>query len=141
MIPILRVMDIELSLAFYTRVLGFEGGGLPSDDGCLAYAEASLGESRLAFIRSEGCNRFAANPCGIDLYITLPETMRLEGLHRRLAERGQVVSDLRDGLWGDRAFSLVDLDGNRLVFAQAVRYDRAEVADTQPMKAAVAKTA
>lgn len=119
--PILRVHDIDLSVAFYTRVLGFEGfGGLPGADGKTAYAEVYLGDARIMLTRR--CDP-APLMGGGALYIDLPETLDLERFYDHLRDREVCFVDgLHDELFGDRAFTIIDLDGNRLTFAQPVRY-------------------
>ncbi len=116
--PVLRVRDVDLSLSFYTRVLGFEGsGGLPGLDGKTVYAEAFLGEARLMFSR---CGQAVG---GGELYLTLPDEFDLDQLYQQLQNREVVISEsLRTEVWGDRVFTICDLDGNRLNFAQAQRY-------------------
>ncbi len=119
--PVLRVHDIDLSVAFYTRVLGFAGfGGLPGADGRTAYAEVYLGDARIMFSR-----RCASAPhaSGVELYVELPESRDIERFYALLQARELYFLDgLHDELWGDRAFTIVDLDGNRLTFAQPIRY-------------------
>ena len=119
--PILRVHDIDLSLTFYTQVLGFSGdGGLPGSDGKIAYAEAYLGDAHIMFSRR--CDR-APLTCGVELYLTLPETVEIEAFYCGLKAREvYFIADMHQELWGDRAFTIIDLDGNRLTFAQAIRY-------------------
>ena len=119
--PVLRVRDIDLSMAFYTRVLGFEAeGGLPGLDGRTVYAEAYLGDSRIMFSR-----RCGGAPLinGVELYVTLPTHLDIEQFYSHLKNREvAIVEDMRQELWGDCAFTIIDLDGNRLTFAQAVQY-------------------
>ena len=119
--PVLRVHDIDLSLMFYTRVLGFAGkGGLPGIDGKTVYAEAYLGDARIMFSRR--CDR-APLTCGVELYLTLPASREIEQFYADLSTREvYVVEGIHQELWGDRAFTIIDLDGNRLTFAQAIRY-------------------
>lgn len=120
--PILRVLDIDLSMAFYTRVLGFRGeGGLPGLDGKTAYAEAFLGDARVMFSRA--CGRRAPLSGGGDLYLLLPDSRDLDAFYAFLIAREVcIVEPMHAELWGDRAFTIIDLDGNRLTFAQPVRY-------------------
>src|SRR3954469_2555242 len=116
--PILRVHDIDLSLTFYTQVLGFSGdGGLPGSDGKIAYAEAYLGDAHIMFSRR--CDR-APLTCGVELYLTLPDTVEIESFYALLKAREvYFIADMHRELWGDCAFTVIDLDGNRLTFAQA----------------------
>jgi len=119
--PILRVHDIDLSLNIYTQVLGFSGeGGLPGIDGRTAYAEAFLGDAHIMFSRR--CDR-APLTCGVELYLTLPDTVDIEAFYTCLKAREvYIVAEMHQELWGDRAFTIIDLDGNRLTFAHAIRY-------------------
>ena len=119
--PVLRVHDIDVSLLFYTQILGFTGeGGLPGSDGKTAYAEAYLGDAQIKFSRR--CER-AALACGVELYLTLPETVEIDTFYAALKAREvYFIADMHQELWGDCAFTIIDLDGNRLTFAQARRY-------------------
>jgi uncharacterized glyoxalase superfamily protein PhnB len=117
--PILRVRDVDLSLRFYTQVLGFEGeGGLPGLDGRAVLAEARLDEARVMLVARDD-----RRVGGAELYIQLPTRIDLERFYERLKARTVcVIDDLHDELWGDRAFTIIDPDAHRLTFAQAVRY-------------------
>lgn len=117
--PILRVRDVELSLRFYTQVLGFEGeGGLPGLDGRTVFAEATLDEARVMLVARSERGIGAA-----ELYVELPARFDLERFYNSLKARAVcVIDDLHEELWGDRAFTIIDPDANRLTFAQAVRY-------------------
>lgn len=123
--PVLNVCDVEMSLAFYTRVLGFEGsGGLPGMDGGIVYAEATMGDARLMLTRrSAALNRFSVATCGIELYLTLPDRLDIQQYHNQLrAKAVNIIVNLHDELWGDRAFTITDPDGYHLIIAQPVRY-------------------
>lgn len=119
--PILRVHDIDLSLMFYLHILGFEGGGgLPGADGKAAYGEVYLGEARIMFTRR--CTRAQALS-GVELYLDLPAHIAIEDLYTRLkALEVYFVEDMHPEMWGDTAFTILDLDGNRLTFAQPVKH-------------------
>lgn len=119
--PVLRVRDIDVSLAFYTRILGFqEQARLPGLDGSTAYAEAYLGDGRIMFSRRCDPLLFTS---GVELYLVLPDERDLEQFYANLKAREVCIVDgLHAELWGDRAFSIIDLDGNRLTFAQAMHY-------------------
>lgn len=132
--PILRVCDIDLSVAFYTRVLGFHGaGGLPGADGKTAYAEVYLGEARVIFSRRPPLQ---PPPGGVELYVELPAAIEIGQYYALLQARElPFVDGLHDELWGDRAFTVSDLDGHRLTFAQAARY---AVALPEPTRVCIA---
>jgi uncharacterized glyoxalase superfamily protein PhnB len=110
--PVLRVRDVDLSLRFYTQLLGFKGeGGLPGADGKTVYAEAYMGDAKLMISR-----RTSTAHCIGELYIDREVPM---------------CEDLREEIWGDCAFTITDLDGNRLTFAQRVR--RAALSAAEPL--------
>ncbi len=119
--PVLRVHDVDLSVAFYTRLLGFQGsGGLPGADGKTAYAEVYLGDARIIITRR--CER-APLTCGVELYVELPEAVEIGRFYDLLRARElYFVDGLHDEGFGDRAFTITDLDGSRLTFAQAAHY-------------------
>ena len=118
--PVLRVHDVDLSLRFYTHVLGFKGeGGLPGIDGKSVYAEAYLGDARVMFARRPPVS--IGNICAAELYIQL--NTGIDELYRRLRAREvPICHDLHEEIWGDQAFTIVDLDGNRISFAQRITY-------------------
>ncbi|MBI1259023.1 MAG: hypothetical protein GC204_16255 [Chloroflexi bacterium] len=67
--------------------------------------------------------------CGVELYLTLPDTIDIEIFYAMLKAREvYFIADMHHELWGDCAFTIIDLDGNRLTFAQAWRYPVANVA-------------
>ena len=103
--PILHVRDVDLSLAFYTQILGFAGrGGLPGIDGATVYAEAYLGAARLMFVKREPCQRDQAG-CA-DLYLTLPESADIDRFYADLQAREVAILDpLHEEIWGDHAFT------------------------------------
>lgn len=123
--PILRVHDVDLSLAFYTQVLGFEGsGGLPGLDGRTVYAEAAFGDARVMFTRRCGAAPGSASllVTGIELYLTLPDTADIGALYRFIRAREvYIAAEMHEEFCGDCAFTILDLDGNRLTFAQPIR--------------------
>ncbi len=126
--PILRVRDVDLSLSFYTRVLGFEGeGGLPGTDGRTVFAEAYFGDARVMFSRL--CDYRQPLTRGAELYLTLPDHRAIEPFYAELVAREVYrVAGLHEEIWGDRAFTVTDLDGNRLTFAQTMHYPICEPA-------------
>ena len=116
--PVLRVREVDLSLRFYTQLLGFKGeGGLPGADGKTVYAEAYMGDAKLMISR-----RTSTAHCIGELYIDLPDAIDIRRFHAFLRAREvPMCEDMREEIWGDCAFTITDLDGNRLTFAQRVR--------------------
>ena len=127
--PVLRVRDVERSLRFYTHLLGFTGeGGLPGTDGKVAAAEAYLGDARVLFARRASLSTLTV--CRSELYITLNDG--IDELYRRLRTHDvHLCTEMHEELWGERAFTITDPDGNRVTFAQAIQYAEVPVALAQ----------
>jgi hypothetical protein len=53
----------------------------------------------------------------------LPASRDLDQFYASLRAREVYICEpMHEELWGDRAFAIIDLDGNRLIFAQPMRY-------------------
>lgn len=119
--PILRVHNVDTSLDFYTRLLGFVGqGGLPGMNGKTIYAEAYLGDAPIVF--SQRCYARRSDESVIELYIEIPEHVNFDHLYARLWQQGVfVVENMHEELWGDRVFTILDPDCNRIMVAQRIR--------------------
>ena len=119
--PVLNVRDVESSVAFYTRMLGFCGdGGLPGVDGATVFAEVMLDDMQVMFVRGD-----SAGAAGVELYIRLPERMDIRALYKRAKGQGvKIAREISPEFWGERVFSVFDPDGYKLTFAQKVRHAR-----------------
>lgn len=129
------VDDIAAAMDYYERVLGFDKGhSLPGEDGRLAHGDISFGSQvRIVFSPSQGgagpANREiirklkegSAKGAGVLLYIDLGER-DVDDYYERVISRGaRVVLPLADQPWGHRNFTIRDLDGYVLTFAQAIQ--------------------
>ncbi len=121
--PILRVFDVQASLDFYTRLLGFVGqNGLPGLDGKPIYAEAYLGDAQIVFSPRPSVRRIGEGSATIELYVEIPDDVDFEQFYAFLCRRGvYVVEEMREELWGDRVFTVLDPDCNRVMLAQRIR--------------------
>jgi uncharacterized glyoxalase superfamily protein PhnB len=121
--PILAVADIDASVAFYTRTLGFEHGfSMPDDDGKTSFASVSLGEAEIllgvleGFVAPEDRHK---RGIGFQIYINLPADMDIDALYAQAKEQGaNITKEIATRDWGERAFTLLDPDGYNLMFAQ-----------------------
>ena len=56
---------------------------------------------------------------GIQIYINLPESVRIETIYEIAKARGaKITRALETREWGEKAFTVDDLDGYDLMFAQ-----------------------
>ncbi len=115
--PILHVKDVDASLGFYVKLLGFTSPWRYDEEG----------RTRVAQVERQGCALILANNLdarkigqGV-MFISLnvepatPETLvtALDALRAELEAKGVSV---KEGSWGYRLLVVDDLDGNQLFF-------------------------
>jgi uncharacterized glyoxalase superfamily protein PhnB len=103
-IPIVVVRDLEAALAFYAERFHFR---LRHREAHCAIVSRDRAELHLV----EAHEGHEAETCRI-------EAREIEALYAQCREAGVVPAqcELRQQWWGERDFSVVDLDGNRIVF-------------------------
>ncbi len=105
-IPVLRVNDIDVSLDYYIRVLGFEQDW--RDDDGSSFASVSRGRCHLFLTVSD-----QGNP-GSWMWIGVSD---VDALHEELLGRGARVRHPPTNYpWGSRELHVEDPDGNELRF-------------------------
>jgi uncharacterized glyoxalase superfamily protein PhnB len=109
----LAVANVEASMAFLERVLGFTRGVvLRSDGGPARYAEMRHGESVVMLIPKG--DRSSATGGASALYAYVPD---VDSAAAQARAAGASVDEPQDRPWGDRAAVIVDPDGYRWVLA------------------------
>jgi PhnB protein len=124
--PNLMVQDIEKTLEFYTKTLGFEEEfKMPGPDGKTVYAAVKWKDVSFMFGSASQWLPADALPyrgTGVDFYIIGEAEDDIDQYYTRLKEAGvNMVQDIQDQFWGDRTFTIKDLDGYQLTFAKNVR--------------------
>lgn len=123
--PILSVQDIDTSVSYYTEKLGFEHAWtMADDDGASSFACVKLGtaEILLGTIDFVEEDKRANRGIGIQLYIELPKTMDVNSIYEHAKSSGaDIVRDLEDRDWGERVFTVNDVDGFNLMIAQRIK--------------------
>jgi catechol 2,3-dioxygenase-like lactoylglutathione lyase family enzyme len=112
-VPVLSVSDITASLAFYRDRLGFATEFDMS--GMFPYAGVRRGPMTLHL--DGGTHEFAARPTNCRFHIR-----GVDALFAELDAQGVVKADERLATLphGHRQFSVLDVDGNRITFAEPV---------------------
>ncbi len=109
-VPVLNVKNYRRAIDFYTNVLGFEHAFELGN-----YSELALGK---AMIHVNG---------EIDQWSAFPTSARInlrgvDAYHKKVSALCEVKHDepLQDMPFGVRQFSVLDPDGNRITFCQAI---------------------
>ena len=111
----LFVEDVEATVDFYVRVLGFEVARYePGDYASLRYGEAVLGIGPISKLPEEGgyfTREIASLRRGLGVEIVF-EVDDVDAWHRRVTSSGHPVFEPpRERPWGLRDFRVVDPDG------------------------------
>jgi uncharacterized glyoxalase superfamily protein PhnB len=124
--PVLAVKDIDASVKFYTDKLGFKlDFNLAGPDGKNTTAALSLGEGNSMMLSSDAALQNRGQ--GVVLMIYLPDSKDINAYYQDTQAKGvSITQPFKDEYWGDRVFSLTDLDGYYLSFCKTVKQMSAE---------------
>jgi len=129
--PNLLVADVERSLDFYTKVLGFARGSTVPEQSPFVFGSVVSGPVEIFFNERETAAKeypgFAGKPIGISgtMFIELQGTGTIERLHDRLKRAAPIVMDLVTQWYGVKEFAIADPDGYVITFAERVAADPA----------------
>lgn len=125
--PILACSDVSDAIAYYTQKLGFELAWRmpPGESGKVEFACVKLAEAEIllgittGFVEPEDLNR---RGIGVQIYIRLPDDLSVDEIYARAQAQGAAITrEIQTRDWGERAFTVNDLDGYNLMIAQQVR--------------------
>ena len=134
--PSIRVKDMQKSLDFYTKTLGFKTSDeLKRKDGKIAHAAVGF-DSALIMLSPVDSIRtpqtkddLAKNKpgVGVELYIGLSGSKKLDAFFSEIKGKGvPVVNEPKTEAWGDRIFTVRDPDGYALTFSEFANEATAE---------------
>lgn len=117
---VLKVADLEKSLAYYTEKMGFRAGSaLPGPDGKPVFSDMFWNDSQILLQLVKDIRPQSPN---LELYITLPDNADIDGLYKTMCARGvERYLEIKDEFWGERCFGVTDMDGFQWRFAKTVR--------------------
>ena len=133
--PEFAVEDIGKAMDYYERVLGFQkGAAVPGEGGKLIHGDVRIGDSiHLMLSPAQGVSGAAnaavarkltqggAKGAGVLLYIDLGD-VDIDRYYEDVTGKGaKVIVPIQDQFWGDRNFTIEDLEGYILTFSQHVR--------------------
>lgn len=122
--PILACSSVPEAIAYYTQKLGFELAWSmpPNDKGDTDFAGVQLADCEImlgvveGFVKPEDMDKRGT---GIQIYINLPDSVSIDDLYAHAQQHDAFITrELETREWGERAFTVNDLDGYDLMFAQ-----------------------
>lgn len=129
--PSIRVKDMQKSLDFYTKTLGFQTTDkLTRRDGRIAHAIVGFDSpllmlSPIEYVRtSQTKEDLAKNKLGVGVqfYIGMNGSKKLDTFFSEVKAKGvAVIKEPKTESWGDRIFTVRDPDGYALTFSEYVK--------------------
>ena len=129
-VPSIRVKDMQKSLDFYTKTLGFQTTDkLTRRDGRIAHASVGFDStlimlSPLEYVRTlQTKEDLTKNKLGVgvELYIGINGSKKLDEFFTEVKAKGvTVINEPKLEYWGDKIFTVKDPDGYALTFSERV---------------------
>lgn len=120
LIPILICEDVQVSIEFYTTVLGFSVTGREDELGKTGWASLNQGAVQIMLASPT----YLPEPIKVEGYY--PQALfyfyseNVEYLHMVLREQGHKVGALTERAYGMKEFQMIDPSGHVLVFGEDV---------------------
>ena len=128
--PSIRVKDMQKSLDFYTKTLGFQTTDkLTRRDGRIAHASVGFDSpllmlSPVEYVRTpQTKDDLAKNKLGVGVQfcIGMNGTKKLDAFFTEVKAKGiTVINEPKTEFWGDRIFTVKDPDGYAITFSEHV---------------------
>jgi uncharacterized glyoxalase superfamily protein PhnB len=118
LIPLLKVKNIKVAIAFYTRVLDYELK-YPDEELNIFCVDLINGEAELQLSETDGISGIAVNVL-VDNVDSLFRKYIKQGLITPKKENSPVHEGPINQTWGRREFYVTDADGNTLRFTQPI---------------------
>lgn len=120
--PLIYVTDLEKSIQFYTKVLGFKLGKLFPNKNSPTYAPIYIGNNKLMLCLARKSNKKfypkGLGGSGVQFFV---EVDAIDEVWIRIKNQVGVVEEMQTKTWGDREFTLKDPDGYLISFYCEVR--------------------
>ncbi len=121
-LPEIYYRNAEAAIQWLSRTLGFEVHYIvPEDDGTVHIAQLRLGDAYV-MIRPEREGSSSPITAGTSTHLLMVIIDDVDTHYERaVAEGAEIVYAPTDQIYGEREYSVRDLDGNRWIFAQHIK--------------------
>ncbi len=117
-LPIIEVKDVDASVEFYKK-LGFRhDGNMPGSDGTSDMGFLGFGDA--TFFVSKGAAEGVGK--GVQFMVYVADDQDIDA-HYNLVKANDIdiAEDIKTHYWGDRTFTVKDLDGYTITIAKTVK--------------------
>ncbi|MBK9124696.1 MAG: VOC family protein [Chloroflexi bacterium] len=118
--PFLSVKDVDESIAYYVDKLGFRVDfNMAGPEGKAQMAGVSLGNSGFGLAYDP---ESAKGGEGVMFMVYVPDDMDIDAYYADVKARdAKIESDIKTEYWGDRVFSVRDIDGYYISLCKTVK--------------------
>ena len=121
--PMLKTENLEETIAFYTKTLGFSiDSTMPDENGKTNWVSMTWGEAKLMFFSIEAIDDMAARPTMTGVLYFNPNDVK--SLWENLKDKAPVEWELQVMPYGMCEFAIRDCNGYILTFGQDVKEKR-----------------
>ncbi len=115
--PLIYVSNLQRSIDFYTKILGFRLRDLyPSKDNP-SYAPIFIGDYKLMLCLARKSNKkfysHGLGGSGLQLFIRVNQ---VDEIYQKIKGKVEIVDEIETKTWGDREFTIKDPDGYLISF-------------------------
>jgi len=125
--PILSCVNVQTAIDHYTNQLGFELAWAmpPNEKGETEFAGVRLGRAEIMLGVTAGFVEDSDLPkrgIGVQIYFNLPDSIDIAWYYKKVKGLGaRIERPLELRPWGEQAFTVKDIDGYNLMFAQSAQ--------------------
>jgi uncharacterized glyoxalase superfamily protein PhnB len=132
--PVLTVRDVSEAMAYYRDKLGFTAhDAMKTPEGVVFFGFMGMGSDMLALgIDPSGATLPADPSPGIELMIYMPEGVSIDDHYAKVKAAGVPIDiDIKTEYWGDRVYTVKDMHGYKLTFAETIKQMTVEEATAE----------
>lgn len=123
-LPMIAVRDYDASVKFYTEQLGFTSVmTMKGPDGKNLFGFVTLNGTQIGMGIDAALTDTQAKylGTGVDLMI-YPDSFDIDAYYEQVKSKGIIpTKELKTEYWGDRVFTVLDLDGYNLTFGKTIQ--------------------